>query len=126
MKASLSEQLKSILKKYETHPDFLGLDLTDPNQKGAVDDTILHLATRTGAIDDMKVLVDAGANVNSVGDVGNTPLHQAAMIGQLESARLLLKRGATTQAENEFGQTPLDVAKLTESEEMTRLLEAGR
>ncbi|MDN7861600.1 ankyrin repeat domain-containing protein [Burkholderia cepacia] len=126
MKASLSEQLTSILKKYETHPDFLGLDLTDPNQKGAVDDTVLHLATRTGALDDVKVLVDAGANVNSIGDLGNTPLHHAAMMGQLESARLLLKCGATTQAKNEFGQTPLDVAKLSGSEEMIRLLGAGR
>lgn len=126
MKAPQHEQLKSILKKYETHPDFLGLDLTDPNQKGAVDDTVLHLAARTGSIDDVKVLVDAGAYVNSIGDLGNTPLHQAAMMGQLESARLLLKRGAATQAENEFGQTPLDVAKLSGSEEMIRLLEAGR
>ncbi|MCA8494328.1 ankyrin repeat domain-containing protein [Burkholderia arboris] len=126
MKAPLSEQLKSILRKYETHPDFLGFDLTDPNQKGAVDDTVLHLATRTGALDDVRVLVDAGANVNSIGDLGNTPLHQAAMMGQLESARLLLKCGAATQAENEFGQTPLEVAKLSGSEEMIRLLGAGR
>ncbi|WP_162175314.1 DUF6079 family protein [Burkholderia sp. AU4i] len=84
------------------------------------DDRLLTLRVLAG------VLVDAGANVNSIGDLGNTPLHQAAMMGQLESARLLLKRGAATQAKNEFGQTPLDVAKLSGSEEMIRLLEAGR
>lgn len=126
VKTSLCEQLRSTLKQYETHPDFLGLDLTDPNQKGAVDDTVLHLATRMGAIDDVKILVDAGANVNSIGDLGNTPLHQAAMMGQLEAARLLLKRGAATHTENEFGQTPLDVAKHSGNEEMIRLLEAER
>lgn len=123
---SSKEQLKSVFEKYKTHPEFLGLELTDPNQRGAVDDTVLHLAARKGAIEDMKVLIDAGADVNIAGDLGNTPLHQAAMMKQLESVKFLLMRGAKKQLNNEFDQTPLDVAKITENAEIIRLLETWR
>jgi ankyrin repeat protein len=125
-KMSAKEQLKSVFDKYRTHPEFLGLELTDPNQRGAVDDTVLHLAARTGAIEDMKVLIDAGADVNIAGDLGNTPLHQAAMMDQFESVKFLLKCGAKKQLKNEFDQTPLDVAELNENAEIIRLLKTGR
>ncbi|WP_157636187.1 ankyrin repeat domain-containing protein [Burkholderia ubonensis] len=123
---SSKEQLKFVFEKYKTHPEFLGLELTDPNQRGAVDDTLLHLAARNGAIEDMKVLIDAGVDVNIAGDLGNTPLHQAAMMKQLESVKFLLMRGANKQLNNEFDQTPLDVAKITENAEIIRLLETWR
>lgn len=56
--------LKAVFDKYRHHPEFLGLELRAPNQAGAVDDTLLHLTARLGALDDMKVLIDAGADVN--------------------------------------------------------------
>ncbi|MCA2932043.1 MULTISPECIES: ankyrin repeat domain-containing protein [Bacteria] len=123
---SAKEQLKLVFDKYSTHPEFLGLELTDPNQRGAVDDTVLHLAARTGAIEDMKVLIDAGADVNIAGDLGNTPLHQAAMMDQFDSVKFLLKCGAKKHLKNEFDQTPLEVAELNENAEIIRLLKTGR
>ncbi|QRR08578.1 ankyrin repeat domain-containing protein [Burkholderia sp. MS455] len=79
--AATSEKLlKAVFEKYSTHPEFLGQELIDPDQRGAIDDTVLHVASRTGAIEDMKVLIDAGADVSIAGDLGNTPLHQAAMM----------------------------------------------
>ncbi|MBN3841025.1 ankyrin repeat domain-containing protein [Burkholderia sp. Ac-20349] len=123
---SSKEQLKSVFEKYKTHPEFLGLELTDPNQRGAVDDTLLHLAARKCAIDDMRVLIDAGADVNIVGDLGNTPLHQAAMMKQVESVKFLLKCGAKKQLKNEFDQTPLDVAEISKNTEIIHLLKTGK
>ncbi|WP_157375203.1 ankyrin repeat domain-containing protein [Burkholderia ubonensis] len=123
---SSKEQLKSVFEKYKTHPEFLGLELTDPNQRGAVDDTLLHLAARKGAVDDMKVLIESGADVNIVGDLGNTPLHQAAMMRQVESVKFLLKCGAKKQLKNEFDQTPLDVAEISKNAEIIRLLKTGK
>ncbi|HDR9483270.1 ankyrin [Burkholderia aenigmatica] len=120
------ERLKAIFEKYATHPEFLGLALIDPNQRGAVGDTVLHLTARTGAIEDMKVLIDAGADVNIAGDLGNTPLHQAAMIDQFASVEFLLKCGAKTHLKNEFDQTPLDVAELNENAKIIRLLKTRR
>lgn len=115
-------RLASVIYKYRGHPEFLGIEITDPNQRGAVDDTLLHLAARTGAIEDIKALVDAGADVNIAGDLGNTPLHQAAMMGQVGAVKLLLKLGARTYLKNEFDQTPLEVAELSGCSEVIQLL----
>jgi uncharacterized protein len=79
-----------VFQKYNSHPEFLGLELVDPNQPGAVDDTLLHLTARLGALDDIKTLVAAGADVNIIGDLGNTPLHGAAMSRKAEAVKLLL------------------------------------
>ncbi|WP_080401961.1 ankyrin repeat domain-containing protein [Burkholderia ubonensis] len=118
-------RLSLVFEKYKTHPEFLGIELAEPNQRGAVDDTVLHLVARKGAVDDIEILIDAGADVNIAGDLGNTPLHQAALMGQLESARLLLKRGANRQLKNEFDQTPFDVAELGGHVEIALLLKTG-
>jgi ankyrin repeat protein len=114
-------RLAAVIEKYRGHPEFLGIEITDPNQRGAVDDTLLHLAVRTGAIEDIKALVDTDADVNIAGDLGNTPLHQAAMMGQVESVKALLKLGARTHLKNEFGQTPLEVAELSGRGEVIQL-----
>ncbi|WP_156429691.1 hypothetical protein [Burkholderia sp. FL-7-2-10-S1-D7] len=74
VKASLDKQLKPILKKYATHSEFLGLNPTDPNQKGALDDTVLHLATRKGAVDDMEALCSGLMNPDT--DLGENGRHE--------------------------------------------------
>lgn len=116
------ERLAHVYSKYQVHPEFLGIEILHPNQRGAVDDSLLHLASRTGAVEDIKVLIDAGADVNICGDLGNTPLHQAAMMGQIESAKLLLRHGANISLRNEFDQTPIEVAELSGRAEMINLL----
>jgi uncharacterized protein len=108
--------------KYQSHPEFLGIVIVDPNQPGAVDDTLLHLTARCGALDDIQTLVTAGGDVNIVGDLGNTPLHIAAMSGQTEAVKLLLEVGANPSLKNEFNQVPADVAELGGYREITDLL----
>jgi ankyrin repeat protein len=119
---SIDAKLVAVIEKYRFHPEFLGIDLVDPNQPGAVDDTLLHLAARTGAVEDIEVLVSCGARVNVVGDLGNTPLHQAAMSGQEDSVTLLLRLGADPNLQNEFNQTALQVAELGGHERIVRIL----
>ncbi len=104
--------LEDVLKKYSTHPEFLGMELTEPNQRGAVDDTPLHIAARKGELDDVEVLLQNGADVDIAGDLGNTPLHYAAMSGKIEMVKKLLACGASLLLVNEFGQTALEVAEL--------------
>ncbi|VXB16211.1 conserved hypothetical protein [Burkholderia sp. 8Y] len=115
------QALESLAKKYGAHPEFLGIQILSPNQRGAVDDTLLHLAARTGAIEDIKILIEIGADIDVPGDLGNTPLHQAAMSGQVEAIKLLLKCGAKKHLKNEFEQTPLDVAVLSGRDEIIRI-----
>jgi ankyrin repeat protein len=60
-----------------------------------------------------RLLVDRGANVNSVDKLGMTPLLWAANIDFGDSAmvELLLKAGARPDARNRDGMTPLELAR---------------
>jgi ankyrin repeat protein len=104
------KELKEVLSKYARHPDFLGLELVDPNQRGAVDDAPLHIASRRGTPEDVRDLLALGARVNMPGDLGNTPLHFAALAGRADIVRTLLANGANPKMKNELGETPLQVA----------------
>jgi uncharacterized protein len=115
-------ELVAIAKKYAGHPEFLGIGIEDVNQRGAVDDTLLHVAARTGAIDDVKTLVFCGALIDSIGDLGNTPLHQAAMNDQRTTAEFLLLKRANPRLKNEFEQTALEVAEIEGHQHMMALI----
>jgi ankyrin repeat protein len=114
--------LKDVLQKYSDHPEFLGIDLVDVNQRGAVDDSPLHIASRKGEIEDIEVLLSNGADINLAGDLGNTPLHQAAMTGKTEAIKKLLSHGANSRLTNEFGQTALKVAELGKHKKAIEIL----
>jgi uncharacterized protein len=122
----MNKKLSAVIKKYQTHPEFLGIDITDPNQPGAVDDTLLHLAARKGDIESIQSLIECGAQVDSIGDLGNTPLHQAAMMDQLDSVKKLLAMGANPNIQNEFGQTVLDVAELGDKHNIVNFLDKNK
>jgi ankyrin repeat protein len=115
---AVDPRLAAVNAKYRLHPEFLGLDLVDPNQPGAVDDTLLHLAARKGAVEDIEILAAAGAEINAIDDLGNAPLHQAAMRGQVASIKKLLDLGDNRDVANKFGQTALTVAELAGRDEM--------
>lgn len=104
--------LADVLKNYANHPDFLGIELVDVNQCGAVDDAPLHIASRAGNEEDVLALIGHGAEVNLKGDLGNTALHFAAMSGKLRVVAILLEKGADPFVSNEFGETPMKVAQL--------------
>lgn len=105
------DRLAAVIKKYSQHPEYLGTEILDPRQPGGFDNTLLHLTARTGAVEDMEVLISARVRIDARGDLGNTPLHSAAVHGKAESVRLLLKHGANPNLLNEFGETALDIAE---------------
>ena len=61
-------KLASFIRKYQGRPEFLGIDIANPNQPGAVDDTLLHLTARIGDLEGIEVLIASGAKVNATGD----------------------------------------------------------
>ena len=71
----------------------------------------------------VKLLLDKGADVNSVDYRGYTPLMQAAYCDRVaaELIRLLLAKGANVNATGE-GETPLSLAAKRGETEVTRLL----
>jgi uncharacterized protein len=123
---AINPKLAELIEKYRCHPDFLGREIADPNHAGAVGDTMLPIAARKGAIEDIELLLAFGAKVNAAGDLGNTPLHGAAMTGQIATVQRLLECGADPNCRNEFHQTPADLAELGGRPRIVELLRGHR
>ena len=91
------------------------------NEFGA---TALHYAARHGSAKHVKILLEAGANVNALTLNGDTPL-----IGAAESTKnveILLKAGANIHAQNRLGDTALFHASYAEDpDNLMMLLAAG-
>ena len=92
------------------------------NAKNGLDTTALIW----GALDTAKVrlLVDAGADVNARSKVGRTPLLVAASRpGSADAVRLLLAKGANPKIADVRGSTPLsEAARLNDLDTMKALL----
>ncbi len=73
-------------------------------------------------IDQTKLLLDGGADINIAMNNGDTALHVAAMRNKLVLATLLLEHGADINAENCDGLTALKVAVKHGHKEMIKLL----
>lgn len=108
----MEKELLCILKKYETHPDFLGDTIEDVNQVGGMDDTVLHIL----------VFLQNGALINLKGDLGYTPLHYACMFGNIEMVKLLLENGSDKNIQNEFGENAVRIAINSSSENKEKIV----
>jgi glycerophosphodiester phosphodiesterase len=76
---------------------------------------VLALATKANFIDIVKLLVDAGVDINYQDEQGETALHIAARFGHDECARILLEgsddqKADTESFENTYSWTPLFIA----------------
>ena len=73
----------------------------------------LHLAVVKHRPESLKVLLDLGANLESLDESFFTALDQAALIGEMEMARMLLERGAKVRLPAAFAlQRTADIEKL--------------
>ncbi len=86
----------------------------------------LHEATRDGDLEQVRALIDAGADLDAQGDNGETPLNTAILEGHVLVASLLIDRGADIQARNKGGFTPLHAAAYVNAVEIAeQLLSSG-
>lgn len=66
----------------------------------------LHEAAFQGRVDEVRRLLEAGADPHARSFTGETPLHLAALAGRADVVRLLLDKGADPRADSSRG-TPL-------------------
>lgn len=70
--------------------------------------TPLHIASLSGKVELIKLLLDNGADINLIDCQGRAPLHY---VTTGEAAKLLLDNGAKTDFLDEDGYSPLRLAK---------------
>jgi ankyrin repeat protein len=70
----------------------------------------LHAGTASGNREVVRLLLDAGAPVNTAQQEGWTPLHEAARKGDVEMARAMLARGADPRRANDKGVSAIGLA----------------
>ena len=71
----------------------------------------LHQASAVADIDQLKLLISQGADVNAKDQYGLTPLHWAAGYGHKDIAELLLANNADVNIKDNKGRTALQVAQ---------------
>lgn len=86
------------------------------------DSTSLHDAASKGDVDQLRRLVEQGADVNAVDGEGRTALHKAAVDGRDEAVKFLLDHGVDVNAKDGNARTPLELM----SETAGKLWESGQ
>lgn len=72
----------------------------------------IHAAVRSGKPELVKLILEAGADVNEIASLHETPLHVAAEEDEnTEIVRILVTAGADLRARRIFDETPLAVAQ---------------
>ena len=114
-----------VLRRYkdEDLPAFCEIPLENVNQVGNFGERPLNVAASRGDMEEIRALVEAGAEVNAPGDLGNTPLHDAVGQCHLDAIRFLLDHGASPDVKNEFGETPIDKATRENRDDIVKILQ---
>jgi len=74
------------------------------------DNTALHYAVLSGALETVKVVYNLEAKLDVKNKLGSTPLHLAAALGYTEIVRFLIEMKADIEAKNKIQNTPLHCA----------------
>lgn len=98
-----------------------GVDIDTKSYKG---ETAVMLAAMKGHTEVVKVLIEAGANINDQNVYGkHTPLILAALLGKFDTVKLLVKSGADLSLRNQFGKSALEAANDSGHTDIARFLE---
>ena len=65
--------------------------MTYPNTQGPFGNTLLHTAVADGEIDEVRRLLEAGANPRLANREGHTPLRVAVLLGHDDICRVLVE-----------------------------------
>ncbi len=82
----------------------------------------LTLAAAYGHADVVRVLLEAGAEVNAKDFTGWTALHAGSFAGDMETVSLLLERGAVSGSDKWFLRNPLKIAETLDHKNVIPLL----
>lgn len=105
------DNLDNVLKGMRDTVDFFDVPINSIEQKGIFGNTPLIVAAGWGNVDAVRLLLDAGADINATGEDGDTALHRAVAIEALDVVQMLIDRGASVEMADAYGETPRDFAE---------------
>jgi uncharacterized protein len=86
----------------------------------------LMLASASGHVETVAVLLDAGADINAQDFTGWTALHAAAFNGDYATASLLVQRGARAGETRWYRKSPVDIAAMLGHTNIVSVLEGAQ
>ncbi len=98
-------------KNYELISMFLKSGINVNHKDKMQNWSALAFAAREASINIISLLLDNGAEVDSLDSFGNTPLWRAVMAKREEVVKLLVSRGANPDCVNKSGISPLILAQ---------------
>lgn len=101
--------LEQLYKQIEDVAYFSDIKVTDPNTLGLLSNRPLHVTAVWGDCEAIKMLVEAGAEINQKGERGFTPLMEAVSQGHYDAVKLLVKLGSEP-IRNDDGKLPSEYA----------------
>lgn len=107
----MSKNLEDVLTLCSRTASWFGVELRDINSINLMEDTPLHTVCSWGGFECVKILIDAGSNVNAKGDNGCTPLFNAVIGGNQRVIELLVDSGAIASLRNDDGRSVFEYAK---------------
>lgn len=81
----------------------------------------LHWPSFNGRCDVVKLLLDYGADPNSINREQETPLHSACYGNRIEIAKLLIEYGANVNAKDRDGETPLQAITISKQNKNNKI-----
>jgi ankyrin repeat protein len=96
-----------MLAAHYAKPEIVGLllDRTPPGEQDAARKSLLLVAAAAGRTDNVRLLLDKGADVNARTDNGQTPLMVAAKSGKKDTVKFLLEKGADADLRDQAGSS---------------------
>ena len=111
--------LAEVLATVDRADLFFGVAVDSVGSERFSGETALHIYAKWNDGEAIRILVEAGADIDKRGEDDNTPLHYAAMVGSLSAVQTLIDlRAANTR--DRYGNRPIDLA--AEHEEVRSLL----
>lgn len=103
--------LEEVLADVADSPSFRGLEIINVSSRGNHGETPLHWMATLGDVVGMRLLIEAGADINAVDEEGNSSLHEAVTYRQTLAARFLIESGSSLMQKNKSGMTPEELAQ---------------
>ncbi|HMF02281.1 MAG TPA: ankyrin repeat domain-containing protein, partial [Terriglobia bacterium] len=86
------------------------------------EEEVVDKAGRADPVEVVKMILDAGADINAVNEQENTAVHLAAQRGSDKVVQYLVSRGARLDLKNKQGKTPAEVAPRRTAEMIAKLM----